>query len=83
MSSMRIKMKLLLASGAAGGIAISAIYCLLTEDARRKVLKAGRRTISSAKRALSSIDTKFIEGEQGDIKFHKRQIDKQWSELGY
>lgn len=78
-------MKLLLVSGAAaaGGIAIGAIYCLLTEDARRKVLKAGRRTISSAKRALSSIDTKFIEGEQGDIKFHKRQIDKQWSELGY
>ena len=82
---MRVKMKLLLVSGAAaaGGIAIGAIYCLLTEDARRKVLKAGRRTISSAKRALSSIDTKFIEGEQGDIKFHKRQIDKQWSELGY
>ena len=42
---MRIRPRLLFVSGIFAGAAIATTYCLLTKDARRKVLTAGKKTI--------------------------------------
>ena len=80
---MRIKPRLLFVSGIFVGAAIATTYCLLTKDARRKVLTAGKKTISSTKRVLSALDSSGIEDHSINLDEHKKDIERQWSELGY
>ena len=80
---MRIRPRLLFVSGIFAGAAIATTYCLLTKDARRKVLTAGKKTIFSAKRVLSALDVSGIEDYSINLDEHKKDIECQWSELGY
>lgn len=80
---MRIRPRLLFVSGIFAGAAIATTYCLLTKDARRKVLTAGKKTIFSAKRVLSALDVSGIEDYSINLDEHKKDIERQWSELGY
>ena len=80
---MRIRPRLLFVSGIFAGAAIATTYCLLTKDARRKVLTAGKKTIFSTKRALLALDASGIEDHSINLDEHKKDIERQWSELGY
>lgn len=80
---MRIRPRLLFASGIFAGAAIATIYCLLTKDARRKVITAGKKTIFSTKRVLSALDASGVEDHSINLDEHRQSIDCQWSELGY
>ena len=80
---MRIRPRLLLVSGIFAGAAIATIYCLLTKDARRKVITAGKKTIFSTKRVLSALDASGVEDHSINLDEHRQSIDCQWSELGY
>ena len=80
---MRIRPRLLFVSGIFAGAAIATTYCLLTKDARRKVFTAGKKTISSTKRVLSALDSSGIEDHSINLDEHKKDIECQWSELGY
>ena len=80
---MRIRPRLLFVSGIFAGAAIATIYCLLTKDARRKVITAGKKTIFSTKRDLSALDASGVEDHSINLDEHRQSIDCQWSELGY
>ena len=80
---MGIKPRLLFLSGIFAGAAIATIYCLLTKDARRKVITAGKKTIFSTKRVLSALDASGVEDHSINLDEHRQSIDCQWSELGY
>ena len=80
---MRIRSRLLFVSGIFAGAAIATIYCLLTKDARRKVITAGKKTIFSTKRVLSALDASGVEDHSINLDEHRQSIDCQWSELGY
>ena len=80
---MRIRPRLLFVSGIFAGAAIATIYCLLTKDARRKVIIAGKKTIFSTKRVLSALDASGVEDHSINLDEHRQSIDCQWSELGY
>lgn len=80
---MRIRPRLLFVSGIFAGTAIATIYCLLTKDARRKVITAGKKTIFSTKRVLSALDASGVEDHSINLDEHRQSIDCQWSELGY
>lgn len=80
---MRIRPRLLFVSGIFAGAAIATIYCLLTKDARRKVITAGKKTIFSTKRVLSALDASGVEDHSINLDEHRQSIDHQWSELGY
>ena len=62
---------------------VATIYCLLTKDARRKVITAGKKTIFSTKRVLSALDASGVEDHSINLDEHRQSIDCQWSELGY
>lgn len=79
----RIRPRLLFVSGIFAGAAIATTYCLLTKDARRKVFTAGKKTISSTKRVLSALDSSGIEDHSINLDEHRKNIDRQWSDLGY
>lgn len=79
----RIRPRLLFVSGIFAGAAIATIYCLLTKDARRKVITAGKKTIFSTKRVLSALDASGVEDHSINLDEHRQSIDCQWSELGY
>ena len=80
---MRIRPRLLFVSGIFAGAAIATIYCLLTKDARRKVITAGKKTIFSTKRVRSAVDASGVEDHSINLDEHRQSIDCQWSELGY
>ena len=80
---MRIRPRLLFVSGIFAGAAIATIYCLLTKDARRKVITSGKKTIFSTKRVLSALDASGVEDHSINLDEHRQSIDCQWSELGY
>lgn len=80
---MRIRPRLLFVSGIFAGAAIATIYCLLTKDARRKVITAGKKTIFSTKRVLSALDVSGIEDHSINLEEHRQNINRQWTELGY
>ena len=80
---MRIRSRLLFVSGIFAGAAIATTYCLLTKDARRKVLTAGKKTIFSTKRALSALDASGVEDHSINLEEHRQNINRQWTELGY
>ena len=80
---MRIRPRLLFVSGIFAGVAIATTYCLLTKDARRKVFTAGEKTISSTRRVLYALDSSGIEDHSINLDEHRKDIDRQWSELGY
>ena len=80
---MRIRPRLLFVSGIFAGAAIATIYCLLTKDARREVITAGKKTIFSTKRVLSALDASGVEDHSINLDEHRQSIDCQWSELGY
>lgn len=80
---MRIRPRLLFVSGIFTGAAIATTYCLLTKDARRKVLTAGKKTIFSTKRVLSALDASGIEDHSINLEEHRQNINRQWTELGY
>lgn len=80
---MRIRPRLLFVSGIFAGAAIAATYCLLTKDARRKVLTAGKKTIFSTKRVLSALDASGVEDHSINLEEHRQNINCQWTELGY
>ena len=80
---MRIRPRLLFVSGIFAGAAIATIYCLLTKDARRKVITAGKKTIFSTNRVLSALDASGVEDHSINLDEHRQSIDCQWSELGY
>ena len=80
---MRIRPRLLFVSGIFAGAAIATIYCLLTKDARRKVITAWKKTIFSTKRVLSALDASGVEDHSINLDEHRQSIDCQWSELGY
>ena len=80
---MRIRPRLLFVSGIFAGAAIATIYCLLTKDARRKVITAGKKTIFSTKRVLSALDASGVEDHSINLDEHRQSIDCQWTELGY
>ena len=65
---MRIRPRLLFVSGIFAGAAIATIYCLLTKDARRKVITAGKKTIFSTKRVLSALDASGVDGLNLDLR---------------
>ena len=79
---MRIRPRLLFVSGIAGA-AIATTYCLLTKDARRKVITAGKKTIFSTKRVLSALDASGVEDHSINLEEHRQNINRQWTELGY
>ncbi len=74
---MRIRPRLLFISGIFAGATIATTYCLLTKDARRKVLTAGKKTISSTKRVLSALDASGIEDHSINLDEHRENIDRQ------
>ena len=80
---MRIRPRLLFVSGIFAGAAIATTYCLLTKDVRRKVFTAGEKTISSTRRVLYALDSSGIEDHSINLDEHRKDIDRQWSELGY
>ena len=80
---MRIRPRLLFVSGIFAGAAIATIYCLLTKDARRKVITAGKKTIFSTKRVLSALDASGVEDHSINLEEHRQNINRQWTELGY
>ena len=80
---MRIRPRLLFVSGIFAGAAIATTYRLLTKDARRKVITAGKKTIFSTKRVLSALDASGVEDHSINLDEHRKDIDRQWSELGY
>ena len=80
---MRIRPRLLFVSGIFTGAAIATTYRLLTKDARRKVLTAGKKTIFSTKRVLSALDASGVEDHSINLEEHRQNINRQWTELGY
>ncbi len=62
---------------------ITFVAFLRASFVRRKVLTAGKKTISSTKRVLSALDASGIEDHSINLDEHRQNIDRQWSELGY